>query len=75
MHKLAMIYEEAKYDLYGLLRSHKIFKDLGMNEQDIRNVLDLLKNNQLQTRDKYVREGKDGSYDLHIQTQEDDSRI
>jgi hypothetical protein len=49
MHKLAMIYEEAKYDLYGLLRLHKIFKNLGMNEQDIRNVLDLVKNNQLQT--------------------------
>jgi hypothetical protein len=30
MHKLTMIYEEAKYDLYDMLRLHKIFKDLCM---------------------------------------------
>jgi hypothetical protein len=49
MHKLAQIYDEAKDDLYSLLRLHKIVKDLGMNEQDIRSVLDLVKNDQLQT--------------------------
>ena len=32
-----------------LLRLHKIVKDLRMNEDDIRSVLDLVKNNQLQT--------------------------
>jgi peptidoglycan hydrolase CwlO-like protein len=48
MHKLAQIYDEVKYDLYSLLRLHKIVKDLGMNEHDIRNVLELAKYNQLQ---------------------------
>jgi hypothetical protein len=48
MHILAQIYDEAKYDLYDLLRLHKIFKDLGMNEHDIKNVLELIKYNQLQ---------------------------
>src|SRR5207244_12232416 len=33
---------------------HKIFKDLGMNEQDIRYVLDLVKNNRLQTLPREV---------------------
>ena len=49
MYKLAQIYEEAKYDLHDLLRLHKIVKDLGMEKQDIINVLDLVKHNQLQT--------------------------
>jgi hypothetical protein len=48
MHKLVQIYDEVKYDLYSLLRLHKIVKDLGMNEHDIRNVLELAKYNQLQ---------------------------
>jgi transposase len=48
MHKLVQIYDEVKYDLYSLLRLHKIVKDLGMNEHDIRNVLELVKYNQLQ---------------------------
>jgi hypothetical protein len=47
MYKLTQIYEETKCDLYDLLRLHKIFKDWGMNEQDIRNILDLVKNNRL----------------------------
>ncbi|MFZ0510419.1 MAG: hypothetical protein WAM14_02330 [Candidatus Nitrosopolaris sp.] len=49
MYRLAQIYEEAKYDLHDLLRLHKIVKDLGMEKQDIINVLDLVKHNQLQT--------------------------
>ena len=48
MHNLVQIYDEVKYDLYSLLRLHKIVKDLGMNEHDIRNVLELVKYNQLQ---------------------------
>ena len=48
MYGLAQIYEEAKYDLHDLLRLHKIVKDLGMEKQDIINVLDLVKNDQLQ---------------------------
>jgi hypothetical protein len=48
MFELVQIYEEAKYDLHELLRLHKIFKDLGMKEHDIRNVLELAKHNQLQ---------------------------
>jgi hypothetical protein len=47
-YKLAQIYDEAEYDLHGLLRLHRIFKDLGMGEHDIHNVLELARNNQLQ---------------------------
>ena len=49
MYILAQIYEETKYDLHDLLRLHRIVKDLGMEKQDIINVLDLVKHNQLQT--------------------------
>jgi hypothetical protein len=49
MHRLAQIYEEAKYDVHDLLRLHKMVKDMGMEKQDIINVLDLVKNNQLET--------------------------
>ena len=37
-----------KNDLPNLLRLHKIVKDLGLNEQDIENVLDIAKHNELQ---------------------------
>ncbi|MGC1929062.1 MAG: hypothetical protein WA667_08815 [Candidatus Nitrosopolaris sp.] len=47
MYRLAQIYEEAKYDLHDLLRLHRIVKGLGMEKQDIINVLDLVKHNQL----------------------------
>jgi chromosome segregation ATPase len=49
MHGLAQIYEEAKHDVHDLLRLHKIAKDLGMEKQDIINVLDFVKYNQLRT--------------------------
>jgi hypothetical protein len=49
MHRLAQIYEEAKYDVHDLLRLHKMVKDRGMEKQDIINVLDLIKNNQVET--------------------------
>jgi hypothetical protein len=49
MYGLAQIYEEAKYDIHDLLRLHKIAKDLGMEKQDIINVLDLVKHDRLQT--------------------------
>ena len=49
MFKLAQIYDEAKYDVHNLLRLYKIVKDLGMEKQDITKVLDLVKNNQLET--------------------------
>ena len=49
MYSLAQIYEEAKYDVHDLLRLHKIVKDLGMEKQDIINVLDLVKHNQVQS--------------------------
>ena len=48
MHKLAQIYEEAKYDLHTLLRFHKVVKDLGMGEQQITNVFELANHNQLE---------------------------
>ena len=49
MYRLAQIYEEAKYDVHDLLRLHKIAKDLGMEKQDIINVLEFVKHNQLRT--------------------------
>ena len=49
MYGLAQIYEEAKYDLHDLLRLHRIAKDLGMEKQDIINVLEFVKHNQLRT--------------------------
>src|SRR5215831_18149284 len=58
MYGLAQIYEEAKYDLHDLLRLHRIVKVRGMEKQDITNVLDLVKNNQLQilqSRAEYLR--------------------
>jgi hypothetical protein len=54
MYKLAQIYEEAKCDLYGLLRLHKIVTDLGMEKQDIINALELVKQNQLQSLESKV---------------------
>ena len=48
MYKLAQVHEEAKYDLDDLLGLHRMVKGLGMNKQDIINVLDLVKYNQLQ---------------------------
>jgi hypothetical protein len=48
MFSLAQIYDEAEYDLNDLLRLHRIFKNLGMSEKEIINVLELAKNNQLQ---------------------------
>jgi hypothetical protein len=48
MYKLAQIYEEAKYDLDDLLGLHRMVKGLGMNKQDIINILDLVKYNQIQ---------------------------
>jgi hypothetical protein len=48
MYELGQIYDEAKCDLRSLLRLHKILKDLGMEEHDINNALELTKNNQLQ---------------------------
>jgi len=47
-YKLAQIYEEARYDLRGLLGLHRIIKDLGMREHDIKKVFELAKYNQLE---------------------------
>lgn len=47
-HKLMQIYDEAKYDLRGLLTLFKIVKNLGMNDHDIKNVLDISRHNELQ---------------------------
>jgi hypothetical protein len=49
MYRLAQIYEEDKYDLHDLLRLHEIVKGLGMEKQDIINVMELAKYNQSQT--------------------------
>ena len=58
MYGLIQIYEEAKCDVHDLLRLHKIVKDLGMEKQDIINVLEFVKHNQLRTlqwRAAYLR--------------------
>ena len=49
MYGLVQIYEEGNHDLHGLLRLHRIVKDLGMEKQDIINVFDFVKHNQLRT--------------------------
>jgi len=49
MYGLSQIYEEAKYDLYDLLRLHRIVKALGMEKHDIISAFELIKHNQLQT--------------------------
>ena len=46
--ELAQIYDEARYDLRGLLRLHRIIKRLGMEEHDIKKVFELAKYNQLE---------------------------
>ena len=61
MYKLAQIYDEARYDLPGLLRLHKIVKGLGMGEHDIKNVFELAKVNELQKMQwkvEYLRKDK-----------------
>ena len=45
---MSHIYDEAKYDLDDVLGLHRMVKGLGMNKQDIINILDLVKYNQLQ---------------------------
>jgi hypothetical protein len=47
-YNLAQIYDEARYDLRGLLRLHKIVNDLGMDEKEIIKVLELAKHNELE---------------------------
>jgi hypothetical protein len=47
-YKLAQIYDEARYDIRGLLRLHKIVKDLGMEKNDVIKVLELAKHNELE---------------------------
>jgi hypothetical protein len=46
--ELAQIYDEARYDLGGLLKLHKIVKGLEMEEHDIKKVFELAKYNQLE---------------------------
>jgi len=48
MYELGQIYDEGQYDLPRFWRLHKIVKDLGMEEHDVINVLELAKNNQLE---------------------------
>jgi hypothetical protein len=48
MYKLAQIYDEARYDIYGLLRLHKIVKDMGLGEKEIIKVLELAKYDELE---------------------------
>jgi hypothetical protein len=58
MNLIAKIYGEARYDLPGLLRFHKIVKELGMNDHDIKNVFELAKYNELarlQWKVEYLR--------------------
>ena len=47
-YKLAQIHDEARYDVRGLLRLHKIVKDLGLGEKEIIKVLELAKYDELE---------------------------
>ena len=47
-YELAQIYDEARYDVRGLLRLHKIFNHLGLGEKEIIKVLELAKHNELE---------------------------
>ena len=47
-YELAQIYDEARYDVRGLLRLHKILKDLGLGEKEIIKVLELAKDHELE---------------------------
>ena len=75
MHRLAQIYEEAKYDLHDLLRLHRIVKVQGMEKQDIINVLDLVKNDQLQSLQLKAQHLRDGINTLEAEKLEAKSQI
>jgi hypothetical protein len=47
-YELAQIYDEARYDVRGLLRLHKIVKDLRLGEKEIIKVLELAKYDELE---------------------------
>ena len=47
-YRLAQIYDEGRYDLRGLLRLHKIVKDIRLGEKEIIKVLELAKYDELQ---------------------------
>jgi hypothetical protein len=47
-YELAQIYDEARYDLRGLLKLHKIVNDLELGEREIMKVLELAKHNELE---------------------------
>jgi hypothetical protein len=47
-YELVQIYDEARYDLRGLLRLHKIVQDLGLGEKEIIKLLELAKYDELQ---------------------------
>jgi hypothetical protein len=49
MGKLAQIYEENRYDVHDLLKLHKTVKEHGIEKQDIINVFEFVKYNQLRT--------------------------
>jgi hypothetical protein len=58
MHKLAQIYDEVKCDLHSLLSLYKVVKDLGMEEHEIINVLQLASSHHLehlQWKAEYLR--------------------
>jgi len=47
-YKVAQIYDEARYNLYDLLKLHKVVKNLGREENDLVKVLELAKHNELE---------------------------
>ena len=84
MFGLAQMYEEAKYDVYDLLRLHRIAKVLGLEKHDIISAFELIKHNQLQALQwkegylrviKNIRVGKEELYEPTFQTKVDDTRI
>ena len=58
MHRLNVLYEEAKDSLPSILKLHKIVEEQGMGQQELINVLKLANNNELpylQERVEYLR--------------------
>src|SRR5215469_3983486 len=66
-YELAQIYDEARYDVRGLLRLHKIVKDLGMDEKEIIKVLELAKYNELQNLQWKVEYLRNEVYTLEME--------
>ena len=67
--RVRAIYYDYWERLFDLIRLYKIFKDLGMGEQDIRKVFELVKHNELQNLQWKVEYLRNEIGILEIQTE------